>query len=453
MNSALDPNLAAMHAGDAQSRLRALEGLYRQAAESNNLPQAGQEVNNHVHSKYSFSPYYPAQIAYMAWKAGLQAVGIMDHDSFSGAGEMVEAGKIVGIGTTCGIELRVSADETPFAGKLLNAPGSPGIMYMAIHGIPLHKEQEVADFLSPIHRARQKRNRAQLSALNSLLQDDSLRLDFDADVFSQSLAHAGGSITERHILWALAGKIMAKTGVGENLISYLENGLNIQLPKRLRSWLADEENPHYQYDLLGLLKSQYQGKFFIQPGEQECIPVSRAVTFAKEIGAIPAYAYLGDVADSPTGDKKAEHFEDAFLDDLMPVLKDVGFLALTFMPPRNSRQQLQRLMKLCDQYDLMQISGVDINSSRQSFHCPEVLHEDFAHLNRSTWALIAHEKLSTAQEGRGLFGPKTLSDPSLPLNERIEAYACLGQQLDLHTIHAEELICKTTDIQQTGAAS
>ncbi len=37
------------------------------------------EVNNHVHTIYSFSPYSPLMVACLSWKAGLQAVGIMDH--------------------------------------------------------------------------------------------------------------------------------------------------------------------------------------------------------------------------------------------------------------------------------------------------------------------------------------------------------------------------------------
>ena len=43
-----------------------------------------EEVNNHVHSIYSFSPYSPSMIAVKAAQAGLRTVGIMDHDSVSG---------------------------------------------------------------------------------------------------------------------------------------------------------------------------------------------------------------------------------------------------------------------------------------------------------------------------------------------------------------------------------
>ena len=44
-------------------------------------------INNHVHTKYSFSPYSPTYAVYMAKQQGLSSVGIIDHDTFSGAEE------------------------------------------------------------------------------------------------------------------------------------------------------------------------------------------------------------------------------------------------------------------------------------------------------------------------------------------------------------------------------
>ncbi len=46
-----------------------------------------EEVNNHVHTTYSFSPYEPSAAAYAAWKAGLGIVGSIDHDSIGAARE------------------------------------------------------------------------------------------------------------------------------------------------------------------------------------------------------------------------------------------------------------------------------------------------------------------------------------------------------------------------------
>ena len=81
-------------------------------------------------------------------------------------------------------------------------------------------------------------------------------------------------------------------------------------------------------------------------------------------------AYLGDVGDSVTGDKRAQKFEDDFLDELVPFLCGAWAIgAITYMPSRNTPAQLKRIRALCDKYGLFQISGEDINSPRQSFVC------------------------------------------------------------------------------------
>ena len=107
------------------------------------------------------------------------------------------------------------------------------------------------------------------------------------------------------------------------------------------------------------------------------------MNFANSIGAIPAYAYLGDVSESPTGDKSGK-IRGQFPELLFKELKRIGFKAVTYMPPRNTIEQLERVKSLCSSFGFMEISGVDINSSRQVFSCPEVMFPEFRHLVSST---------------------------------------------------------------------
>ncbi len=388
------------------------------------------EVNNHVHTFYSFSPYSPSLAAFRAWQAGLSAVGIMDHDSVAGAAEMFKAGKSLGIATTAGFELRVSMSGTAVEGRKINNPDSPNIAYMAVHGVPSPSLPEAQTFLAPINHQRNKRNRVQTEALNSLLRDSGIPpLDFDSDVLAISRAAEGGSVTERHILYALARRIREIEGKGEGVCNFLEKQLGMSLPGQIQSRLKDPDNPHYLYDLLGVLKSIFLPRFFIQPDEKECLPVRQVLDFARSIGSIPAYAYLGDVGESPTGDKKAGKFEDDYLDELIPELKRLGFYAVTYMPPRNTRAQLERLSALCRSEELMEISGVDINSSRQSFNCPEVMDPAFKHLIEATWALVAHERLASSDRRYSLFDDENpwAADP---LAARIQRYAGYGRRMD-----------------------
>ncbi|MBR4257281.1 MAG: PHP domain-containing protein, partial [Clostridia bacterium] len=138
-------------------------------------------------------------------------------------------------------------------------------------------------------------------------------------------------------------------------------------------------------------------------------------------GAISAYAYLGDVGDSVTGDKKAQKFEDDYLPLLFDTLKELGFDAVTYMPTRNTEDQLKRVMSYCDRYNLFQISGVDINSPRQEFICRQLDNPLYAHLVDATYALIGAENEASKDLNNAMFSDKTiLETPSV--KDRIAYY-------------------------------
>ena len=125
--------------------------------------------------------------------------------------------------------------------------------------------------------------------------------------------------------------------------------------------------------------------------DAECPAFADFIAFGHQIGAIPAYAYLGDVTQSVTGDKKAQKFEDDNLDLLFEMIASHGIKAVTYMPTRNTDAQLTRLRALCEQYGMMQISGEDINTPRQRFVIEKMKEERFSNLIESTWNLIKHE--------------------------------------------------------------
>jgi hypothetical protein len=376
-----------------RERLLALEALI-DAGGLVGLPPLGRESNNHIHTIYSFSPYTPAMAALMARKAGLSVAGSVDHDSYAAAAEMREACRMLALGCVTGFEVRVSFRHTKFADRKINSPDSKGIAYMTVQGIPVKEADSVHEFLRPIVAARQKRNRLMVDALNSILFQSHTEigpLSYDRDVLPLSKADEGGTVTERHILFALSRILIARWRKGQAVVSGLERAFGLTFSPKIAARLADAENPYYEYDLLGALKSGFGTQIYIRPDENECPPAEEVTAFAASIDAYPAYAYLGDVGESPTGDKRPERFEDAYLDDLMPLLRELGFRAVAYMPPRNTKAQLMRLRGLCAQYGFMEISGVDINSPRQAFNCPELLDEDFANLIETTQALAEHE--------------------------------------------------------------
>jgi hypothetical protein len=414
----------------AAERLEALKAL-EEGRSGRETAKTG-EINNHIHTIYSFSPYTPAMAALKARDAGLEAAGSVDHDSIGAAEEMLAACDILGIGGCVGFEVRVSFKDGPLKDKKINNPDSEGIAYMTVQGIPRQGLKAAAEFLVPIRAERLKRTGRMAESANVLLREAGLEeIDFDRDIREKSCYNGGGEITERHLLAAVAEKLIARYGRGPALPAGLKSCFGVDPGAKAAALLADPDNPHCLFDLLGVLKSAFLPGIFIQGGEAECVPARKVTEFALSIGAIPAYAYLGDVGESPTGDKKAEKFEDEFLETLFDELTAIGYRAVTYMPPRNTGEQLRRVRRLCRERGFLEISGVDINSSRQSFNCPEVLKPPFRHLVDTTWALIAHERLATADPRLAFFSPENPLS-SQTLEERLRIYADAGKRLDLH---------------------
>jgi len=349
-------------------------------------------VNNHIHTTYSFSPYNPTAALYMAWKNGLKTAGIMDHDSAGGSREFLAAAEIIGMPVTCGVECRVDMSMTALNGKRINNPDQKSVAYVAMHGIPHQNIEKVNEFFAPYREKRNERNRKMCKNITDLVSPYGLSLDFDADVLPISDYDKGGSVTERHILFALTKKITSIYKTPDEVLNFLVNDMKLELSDKVKAQIAagNETPDYYEYDILGALKSNMVEKFYVDATD-ECPKVADFIEMVHKYGGIAAYAYLGDVGQSVTGDKKAQKFEDDYLDTLIEVLKEYNFDAITYMPTRNTPEQLDRIMKLCDDNGFFQISGEDINSPRQSFRCKALDDPKFAHLIDATYTLIGYE--------------------------------------------------------------
>ena len=408
---------------NAENGLENLKTLLK----TESLPPVGRDVNNHIHTTYSFSPYSPTAAVWFARAAGLCTCGLMDHDSIAGSEEFLAAAKEVGMGATIGLECRVSFKNTPFGDRQLNNPDQDGVVYMALHGVPHNRAAEVNAFFAPYRAARNERNRKMVAAVNQLMGQYGVTIDFEKDVLPLSNYAKGGSVTERHISSALAYRMLEVIGKGETLVKFIRETMQLPLSDKIAGFLCDEKNPHMMYDLLGWIKSTLIAKFYIDATD-ECPDVREVLALSEKVGAISAYAYLGDVGDSVTGDKRAQKFEDDFLDELVPFLAGLGYRAITYMPSRNTPAQLKRIRALCDKYGLFQISGEDINSPRQSFVCEAQRAPEFANLYEATWALIAHEWRSTKNPADGLFSKESVAQwPAL--SDRVKAFSAFGQEM------------------------
>ena len=379
-------DIAVLNKLNAPTKQERLNNLREAVKTANFPPMVPQYINNHIHTTYSFSPYSPTASVYAARMEGLCTAGIIDHDSISGAREFLEAAEIVGIPVTIGMEARISMDGTRLEGRRTNNPDQVGVSYMTIQSVPHDKIDVLTEFFKPYQAARHERNRKMIARINELV---GVSLDYDRDVLPLSEAHDNGGVTERHLMYALAIELVKQVGKGQGMIDKLTS-LGMNLSEKQKTMLLDTEYPFYEYDVLGMLKGTFVPKIFIDATD-ECPKLPDMVKLCKEVDAYLCYAYLGDVGDSVTGDKKAQKFEDDYLDDVFECLKEEGVTAVTYMPTRNTPAQLERLRKLCDDYGMFQISGEDINSPRQSFIIRAMENPMFQNLIDATWKLIEHE--------------------------------------------------------------
>lgn len=385
--------LAQLNHEDPSERLAALQQLLTREVMPPVLPQF---ANNHIHTTYSFSPYSPTAAIWFAGQAGLQTAGIMDHDSLGGAEEFIRAGELASIATTIGIECRVSLANTPFENRRVNNPDQTGNAYMALHGVPHTQIAFVQSVFAPLREKRNERNRRMVENINRLMGQFGIALDFDKEVLPTSLYEHGGTVTERHLLFALGKKIVAAAGE-KNIISFLERDMELPLSGKQKECLAQPDSGYFLYDILGILKAGLVERVYV-PADDECMHVLDLSRLAKQTGAIFCYAYLGDVTDSVTGDKKTQKFEDDFIEQLFDELVRWDVRAVTYMPSRNTPAQLQRVQTLCRERSLTEISGEDINSPRQKFICEQLAQPQFSHLIEATWNLIRAERTETQRQ-------------------------------------------------------
>ena len=420
MSMTREAMLALLNGPDGLEHLKTL-------LETEPLPPVARDVNNHIHTTYSFSPYSPTAAVWFARAAGLCTCGLMDHDSIAGAEEFLAAAGAAHMGATIGMECRASFADTPFGDRKLNNPDQKGVVYMTLHGVPHTQAAALNAHYAPYREKRNDRNRKMVEAINGMMGRYGIAIDFEGDVLPLSNYAKGGSVTERHLSSALATRMLEVVGRGQKLVDFIKNDLQLPISGKIEGFLLDESNPHMMYDLLGWIKSQLISRFYIDATD-ECPDVRQLLALSERVGAISAYAYLGDVGDSVTGDKRAQKFEDDYLDELIAYVAELGYRAITYMPSRNTRAQLRRLRALCEKHGLFQISGEDINQPRQSFVCEAQRDPEFANLYEATWALIAHEWRATEDPDDGLFSEKSIARwPDL--NDRVRAFARFGEEM------------------------
>lgn len=400
--------------GDADKfvRLNALKALAAAVKNGELKPSENSGgISHHIYTTYSFSPYTPSKAAFMGYMSGLDTIGIIDRDSVSGAKEFLAACDMLGIAATFGAESLVKFDSTLLKDVQLNCAEQTSLGFCVLHGIPHQSIDRFTGYFEYYAEKRTERLKKMTENYNELLKEYGLTLDFEKDIASLGTVSDGGVLTEEHLLLAVTNKILEKYDKGNDTVEFLLGELELELTDEQKKYLNDTFNPGYELDMVDVLRQDLLPMWV--DADEECPDVKEFAKIAKETGAILAYSYTGS--------------EEISADELLSVLKGLGFNGITYQPAKLTAEQLDELKKLCVKYDLLQISGEFVNRPRQPFAAAEANTDAFDYLKDTSWAIIGHEKASSVNEEFGMFSKKIIAKfPTL--QERVDYFSYLAKK-------------------------
>ena len=343
---------------DPQRRREAFDALRGLAADGTiALPEPGSRFNMHCHSFYSFNGYglSPSGLAWKGRCEGLYAMGIVDFDVLDGVEEFLGACASLGIRACAGLETRVFVE--PFATRVINSPGEPGISYHMgagfVPGPPAATEQ-----LAAFKQTANDRTRELAQRVGHHL--DALGLDFDTDVLPLT---PNGNTTERHLCVALAMKARERFPDDDSCVAYLGEKLGVR-HDQVRKVLDD--GPALQA-LIRAKTMKQGGVGYVRPEGPDFPGLDAVCGFARQNDALPTMTWLDGTSDG-----------EGALDELMSVMLDAGVVAANIIPDRNWNiadeavrevkvKHLHAFTAKCDENNLPILVGTEMNAHGQRF--------------------------------------------------------------------------------------
>ena len=340
---------------DSAERKEALQVLVEKVKAGEIIaPQPGTDVNLHCHSFFSYNSYgySPSKFAWLARKAGLAAVGVVDFDVLDALDEFLAAARRLGLKACAGLETRVFVPE--FSDKVINSPGEPGISYHIGIGFTKTKlDGWQEEFLLGLRKTAQQRNRDLTERVNEYLEP--VELDYERDVL---VLTPSGNATERHICLAYAHKAKKMFAQEKALAKYWSGKLGIEVES---SQLPESR------ELLDTIRSRTMkrgGVGYVVPDKESFPLMADTNRFILAAGAIPTLAWLDGTSD---GEKDIER--------LLDVAMSTGTAAINIIPDRNYKprvkdekfENLYQVVDLAEKLHLPVVVGTEMNSPGQKF--------------------------------------------------------------------------------------
>lgn len=333
------------------------------------LPSSKPEVNVHFHTFYSFNSHNwsPSRVAWEARKYGLEVAGKVDFDVLEGMEEFLEAGDILGLKTSVGLESRVFIQE--LADKVINSPGEPGVAYFMAVGCTRRPQPEshAERVLYGLYQTARGRNVGLMDRVNAYLE--TVTLDYEADVLPLTPA---GNATERHLLAAYDEAARKVFPNPTDLAAFWAGKLN--LPADQAEALVSDSVKLQETMRSKLMKQG--GVAYVQPESGSFPTIESVVDLARSTGAIPCMAWLD-------GTYPGEEDSEA----LVELMVSKGVAAANIIPDRNFNikdpeekklkvRKLDEFIQSCRKHGLPILVGTEMNKLGlpyvDQFNAPEL---------------------------------------------------------------------------------
>ncbi len=309
----------ALNSFDRDERRAAVEELSRARAAGKWKPKPpGDWMNLHGHTFHSYNSegWSPSRLVFEGVEAGLEIIGSVDFDVLDAMEEVLDAGDLLGIKTTVGLETRVFIPE--YSHWELNSPGEPGVAYFMATGCYRMPEEgsKGHGILANLKDLAQKRNREMVRRINDHL--DKVSLDFESDVLPMTPSE---NPTERHLVEAYNKKgNEVFDGDPAGLLNFWADRFAIA-PDELEP-ILHKTNPFQELLRSKLMKKGGAG--YAEPDPSSFPTLLEMVDLARDMGALPTYAFLDGTTPGESN-----------MLELLEFFQGKGVSALNIIPDRN----------------------------------------------------------------------------------------------------------------------
>lgn len=357
------------------------------------------EVNNHIHSPYSFSAFREIRESVrLAKKEGVNVLGINDFYVTDGHGEFIKECSRQGVFPLLNIEFIGVSKSHQKEGIRVNDPGNPGRIYISGKGLahPSLLDGERKEWLAEIVRESNMQVAKMVDLLNRWLEYQGVEIALSVEEIKNK--YARNLLRERHVAKAMRVEVekMAKEKkeYGE-LLRKVYGGKRSEKPMGDTTGLEEELRSR-------LLKAG--GPAFVPEDEAAFPRIEVIIKLIRDAGGIPTYPFLLD----GTGGEYTEFERDP--GSLHDFLNSRGIRSVEFIPPRNRPDALKSRASYFYKMGYVVTFGTEHNSSamlpmKVSCKGGVPLDRDLLGINSSGAAFLAAHQYLVHNEGTGYESP------------------------------------------------